>query len=298
VRVTNNMVVNNVLYNLSQGASRLARYQNQLSSGRRILVPSDDPVGTVNAMYIRSQRLEKERYLKNVEDGLGWLEATERALHEMSDLLTRARELAVQGASETLPESSRAALAAEVGQLLEHAIELANTSYGGKYIFAGFETLQLPFAAVGEPVTSVTYRGDDGGIEREIAPGVTMEVNFPGSRAFGGLYDVFTILAGLRDDLASGDTDRIRTERIGAMDGALDQILGLRAEAGARLNRLELAKNRLEDESLSLTRFLSEEEDADLARVLVQFSAGEAAYRAALTAGARIIQPTLVDFIR
>lgn len=295
MRVTNKMLVVNSLANLNRSLDRLDNLNRHLAAGKKLLLPSDDPIGTANVMHLDRSLAETKQYLSNVDYAVGLLNATDSALGEMGDVLQRARELSVYGASDTLPQESRQALAEEVDQLLHHAIQVANSTYAGNYLFAGQKTATMPFASVGSPVTAVNYLGDSGSIDIEVGPGVTLAVNVPGDVVFA---TAFQQLIDLRDKLSSGDTASISQNCIGGIDAAINQILTFRAEVGAKVKRLEITRHRLEDLDINLQNLISQEEDVDVAQAIMELKMQENSYRLALDSTARIIQPTLMDFLR
>lgn len=306
MRVTNNMIIGNMLRNLNRGLQDMERYNHQLSTGKRIRYPSDDPGGTTRAMYYRSQLVEVDQYVGNIRHGLMWLEETDSALGKVGDVLNRARDLALQGANDVLTEQERKALAEEVNELLNHLVQLGNTSVGGRYIFGGQRTNEPPYKTLQyyDGANPPQSQGDDAPIEIEIAPAVKLAINVTGKTL---LDPMFETLIDLRDalkgepsapppgDIGPGD---IGGELLGRLDEHINQLLQARAEVGARYNRLETTNERFGDLEVSLKSTLSDVEDLDVARAIMELKMQENVYRLALAATARIIQPTLMDFLR
>jgi flagellar hook-associated protein 3 FlgL len=294
VRVTSSMLINNFLRNLNNNLSRLERTQNRLSTGKRISRPSDDPAGLAYSMGLRANLAALERYQKNVDTAKTWLEAIDSALDSATNILHRAKDLAIYGASDTVDEQSREALAKEVGQLLEEMRQIANTSSAGRYIFAGNNTLEEPYPSSED----FTYAGTNTERTVEIGENIIISYSVTGDRVFGdSSTGILKTLQDLREAL-EGSEDLNPGDLIGDLEAGLDHILSIRAEVGARVNRLELVNNRLEDTHFSYTRLLSETENADIAETIIELKAQENVYLASLGAGARIIQPSLLDFLR
>jgi len=294
MRVTQGMLVGNFLNSLNNNYKNMDKIQEQLATGKRINRASDDPVGVVTSLRLRTGLTETEKYLGNVEEATAWLDATDTALRQAGDILQHVRDLVVRGASDTMSQASRDAMAKEVAQLREQLVQVANTTHDGRYIFGGFRTTQAPF----DPVT-YNYLGDPAAnIDYEIGINIKMTVNITGDDVFKAPLDVFQVLTDVENDLNTGNTANLSTVRIGELDQAIDNILSLRSDVGAKTNRLELTKARLEDANLSLSGLLSKNEDINTAEVITQLKMQENTYRTALAAGARIIQPTLVDFLR
>lgn len=296
MRITNRMLVDNFLNNLNANLRRMEKYQYKLTTGREINVPSDDPVAASLSMRLRSELTSLEQYRANVENSLSWLENTETTLINVGDALVRVRELAEYGANGTLTDDDRSKIAAEVAQLKDHLVQEANATYAGRYIFAGYKTLSAPYAVGADG--SVTYSGDGGKIEYQVGEGAKLQVNLTGSEVFGQPRDLFGVLDEVYKNLIEGDTAALSGSRLGELDDAIANVLKCRAEIGAKVNRLEKTLSAYDDRVINFTKLLSETEDADIAEVVMNLSMQENVYRAALASGARIIQPSLVDFLR
>lgn len=299
MRVTNQMLSRNVLQNLQANLGRMQKYQQQLSSGRSINRPSDNPLSTVRIMGLNSRLDTGEQYKKNIDAGLSWLAITETALGGVNDVMQRARELTVYGATDTLSEDSRNAIALEVEQLLGNLVQIANSAHEERYVFGGFKTTTVPFVLEeGVEGLEVHYNGDQGKIQWEVAQQVTMDMNLTGQELFLDGENLFNVLVDLKDSLLSGDTERIGGEILGRMDTAITKVLNKRAVVGSRMNRLEMADQRNFEEKINMNIVQSNLYDIDLAEVLMQYSVQESVYHASLSVGARSIQPSLIDFLR
>jgi flagellar hook-associated protein 3 FlgL len=298
-RVTERLLVDKLLGNIQTNSRRFERLQEEVATGKRILRPSDDPTGTVTSLVLRSKDSENAQAQKNIDLAAGWLNATDVALQDVSAIVQRVRELTVQGANETLSQQERAALASEVDQLLEHAMQMANTRYGDRYIFGGHSTRTRPFAFQLDPSgekVGWTYSGDDGAIERHVAPGVTMSINTPGEPVFEPVFDV---LIGVRDALRNNDPDQLSNQRLDELERVHDEVLdALLSHVGSKGARLDLTKKQLSASRLNDAEVLTRTEDADMSESIIRLNAQEAALQAALATGSRVVQLTLIDFLR
>ena len=311
MRVTNKMMNSTLLLNLNRGLSRLERINNQLGTKKKINAPSDDPVKAGLILRTRSSIKETEQYIRNIDAAISWLDASDVVLQDVISVIHRAKELAVNGASTHLDPTARQALADEVAQLHDNLLQLANSTHGGRYIFAGQHTDTKPFDGGGvtdgkiNDVSFLVERGEkllpkERSLEFEIAVGVTMAVNVDAFDDDGReilFTPVFQALQQLYRQLVD-HPDYAGAEPIGALDAALDGVLQHVSELGGKQNRVELAQERLLDLQLNLTKILSEEQDLDYAEAIMELKMEEFAYRTALAVGARIIQPSLVDFLR
>ncbi|MFS8628652.1 MAG: flagellar hook-associated protein FlgL [Limnochordales bacterium] len=292
MRVTNNMIARNAVNNLNLHLRRQEELHYQLASGKRLRVPSDDPAATSHSMRLHSDLTHTKQYRANIGVALSWLEATDSVLNEVGQALQRVKELAVYGANGVLPQDARDAIAREVDQILEHLVDLANSSHAGLYLFGGHRTTTPPYVLSDG---TVSYQGDTGRRELEIASGVKIAVNVLGSELFDQIFQAVT---NLRDALYAGDTATVGNQSLAEVEDALDTLLRVRADVGARINRLELADARMQELELNVEQLISDNEDVDLARAIIDLKVAENVYRAALASGARIIQPTLLDFLR
>ncbi|WP_418791023.1 flagellar hook-associated protein FlgL [Phosphitispora sp. TUW77] len=291
MRVTQGMLAGNFLNNLNANYRNMNRIQEQLSTGKKINRPSDDPIGVATSLRLYTGLTETEKYKSNVDAATAWLDTTDTALGQAGDVLNRVRELTIAGASDSLSQSARYALAAEISQLREQVEQIGNTAHDGRYIFSGFRTTEPAFEAG-------IYEGDSGSMNYEIGVNITMPINITGDDVFINTVDVFALLTNIETEITAGDTPTLSGTRLEELDQAIDNILSLRSEVGAKTNRLELTNSRLEDAILNFSSLLSENEDINTAEVITQLKMQENTYNTALAAGARIIQPTLLDFLR
>jgi flagellar hook-associated protein 3 FlgL len=304
MRLSNQMLSRNTLADLTKVSNQLYSTQRKMSSGKEITKPSDDPFGTTRAVTGRRDLEEIQQLQKNVDDALSWQGVTEVALSRITDVVQRARELLVQGASDSNAASERASIAKEIDQLIDTVKTEANGSYAGRYIFAGSATTTRPYAVGGADA----YAGDAGNIVRTIGPGVSIPVNVRGADFLGGDPLVpqpdgllLTTLRDISAHLTGGtvaDANALRTTDLQALDRNLDNLTSIRATVGATTNRLETAVARLRELEEASSNNLSKVEDADMAKTLTDFSLQQAVYQSALKTGANIVQNSLLDFLR
>jgi flagellar hook-associated protein 3 FlgL len=178
MRVTDRMVMDRVVQNLSKNFEKYLQLQTQISSGKRINKPSDDSVGTTKDLGYRSKLAEFDQFFKNITAGKAWLGTTDSTLGEMSDLITSAKELAVQFNNATYDETARRGGAEEVKDIFDKILQLGNSQFGSRYIFSGFATLTPAFRTVGE---GVVYQGDEGEFKIEFDSKAQMMINLVGS---------------------------------------------------------------------------------------------------------------------
>ncbi|MBB6282010.1 flagellar hook-associated protein FlgL [Geobacillus subterraneus] len=297
MRITQSMLANNMLKQITRSYERLDQYQTQLSTGKKITRPSDDPVVAMKGIAYRSNLAEVEQFKRNFSEAYNWVENSDSALDKATQALQRIRELVVQASNDTYEETQRQAIAKEVRQLSEHLVTIANTKIGDKYIFNGAQTTDPPVTVNADG--TITVSTNDQQLNIELAKGVYLPVNIPPSTAFGAGNGLFSDLQDLAASLENASTtgDEL-TGYLDKLDDHLTHLLGVRAELGARMNRIELMEDRIDSQQVIAEKMLSDNEDVDLEKVIIDLKTQESVHRAALAVGARVIQPTLVDFLR
>jgi flagellar hook-associated protein 3 FlgL len=301
VRVTQSMLANNMLKHLSASYANLGKYQEQLSTGKKINRPSDDPVVAMKGIAYRTNLTEVEQFKRNFSEAYNWIENSDAALDKATQALQRIRELVVQASNDTYEETQRQAISQEIKQLTEQLVTIANTKVGDKYIFNGTNTLQPPVQMNG---TSITTSDNTEEVKIELAKGIYIGVNVDPTKVFHydasqkgkGLFSDLQSLANDLDDPAK--TGKEINEYLGYIDQHITNLLGVRAELGARMNRIELMEDRIDSQQVIAEKMLADNEDVDMEKVITDLKTQESVHRAALAVGARIIQPTLVDFLR
>jgi flagellar hook-associated protein 3 FlgL len=295
-RITQRSIAARTTSNLQYSLRRMATTQDQLSSGRQISRPSDNPVGTVSALRFRADIRQAEQYVRNADDGLGWLGNADQTLTSSLNFTRRARELSVQAVNGANGEKERRALAVEILALRDSLIGLANTQHLGRPIFGGTAADMKPYDTDGS--FQVTGAAATGIVERTVAPGERIQVNMTGPEVFGNEPDnLFNVLTRIADDLLANDVSNMSTN-LTDLDARTGNIIDALGEIGARFNRVETMRERATDQILDLRNSLSEVEDIDLPATIMDMQLQETAYKAALSATARVLQPSLVDFLR
>jgi flagellar hook-associated protein 3 FlgL len=312
MRITTSMVQRNVLADLNTISAKLTRTQMKAASGKEISRPSDDPFATAQAMALRQSLSANRQHQRNVEDAIGWQDATEDALIGITDSVDAAKRLLVQGASDSLDQTARDAVASELEQIIEGIKQAANTSYRGSYLFAGTQTSTRPYPPTSTPYNPAddVYQGNDAGLNpavagivREIGPNVQISINVVGQQFLGngqsaGDNGLLHVLRDAVDHLRTGNAVDLRGSDMDRLETSFDLLLEVRAGNGAKTNRLEAALGRLGQLEESVLGQLSQTEDADIAQTLIDLNSQTAAYQAALRAGASIVQSSLMDFLR
>lgn len=291
MRITQSMLSNNMLRNLSSSYNKMGKLQEQLSSGKKVNRPSDDPVVVMKGMGYRMQVDKVAQYQKNLGEVNNWLDSSDDALDNVGQALHRAKELVTNAANTgAMTPEDRDKIKIELKQLQEQIQDLANTKVGDKYIFSGTMTDKPLYDKVANSFPADTTAFDKS-IEIEVFDGVNLKVNTNATALFEGIDELFKVIT-------TGDDDVDFGEAIKQIETQLDAVLTSRADIGARSNRAELMHNRLEMQEGAAKKQQSENEDIDYEKVITEMLTQEAIHNAALSVGARIIQPSLVDFLR
>jgi flagellar hook-associated protein 3 FlgL len=318
MRLTNNMLSNRVVTDLQSRYRQMSATQEQVSTGKRVNRPSDDPTAAAMERQRTSDLEGIERSQDSVKAGQSYLDAAESGLTSITNILARANELAVQGANGTLSQDNRNSIAAEIDQLTRAAKDALNVKFGDAYVFSGTKSDVPPYSQA----TGDAYQGDTGAIVREAGAGVTLQLNGPfvplngspagataaltadtvlGSGTAGGDGRVLATLESLSAHLRGGtaaDITALQTTDLAALRANQTAVSSARAVIGATSNRADAAAARLEDLEDVTTKTLDDLTGVDLAKALIDFTAQQGAYQASLKVGAQIIQPSLLDFIR
>jgi flagellar hook-associated protein 3 FlgL len=294
-RITINAINNTVMADNQRTIARLATYQEQLSSGKRINRVSDDPGAARSALRYRAESLQTSKYLDNIDKGESFIEASDSAMEQMSQVLTDAKALAVQGANGTQDAASRNTIAQSVDSLLTRMVDLANTVHDGRYIFSGTATFTQPFARSADG-QGVDYQGNLDSFEVQVGPGSRVTVNQDGNTLFKESVDVFGALVDLRDALRANDASTV-SGLVQDIDDAHTHVNDLHGALGGTEQRLELARNQLESAKVNLDALVSEAEDVDFADTIAQMQLAQVALEAGLQSGSRVLRPSLLDFL-
>ena len=300
MRVTQSMISNNMLKNLNKSYAELDKYFNQLNTGKKINRPSDDPVAAMNGMGYRTELSKVGQYQRNTNELHNWFDNSDAALEQATSGLQRIRYLAVQASNGTYDEAERKNIAKEVEQIKADLIDVANTSVNGKYIFNGTDTDNPPIADTDND-GQIEFAFGTGKVNIEVSANTELTANIDGNTIFGDSgngEDLFAVIDKFIDKLENNNEDNDIDATIGELDKIIDNVVNARADLGARMNRLELVENRLEQQEVIATSTLSKNEDVNYAEAITNLITQQSLHRAALSSGSQIIQPTLLDFLR
>jgi flagellar hook-associated protein 3 FlgL len=302
VRVTNQMMSAGILTNLNQLRSRQASLTDQITSGERITRASEDPIAGTDVMRLQSRTQVMGQWEANLISSRTWVRNTEAKLTDITDLLNKAKELALQGANGSMSTESRQAMGPAADNLLQDMLAALNDQEPEGALFAGFKTDVTPFA-IDTATGIVTYSGDSGDMQRDVGPGITMAANVHGNRlvsltgGWANSDNMLTVAWNLAEGLKTGDTARIQAT-IDKVNVAHQTVVALRSEMGARDMRIEQLSSRMTDMKVQIDDLMQQAQGVDVPKALMDLNSAEVTYRSALQVGARVLPPTLADFLR
>lgn len=311
MRITNSMLKRNFLTDYSANLERMQKYQRQMETGKRITKLSDDPVGAIHSMQARYKLYNLEQYEKNAYDAMSIMDQAETSVSELNEAIKDLLDNTIN--SDDLKNADdKQATAEVVKQIMEQIVNVGNTTLGNKYIFGGFNTLQRPFEVNDDG--ELEYNGiellDEGNAawaasEDEQAPlfevgfGITMEMSVNGGNLFGkGENNLYSVCKELYDNLMTDAPTEDIMASIDKLQTKQSELLSITAQFGGKTQRLEMITSRYEMDFENYTEVKSRVEDVDEAEAIMNFAMAEAVYNAALNAGGRVIQPTLMDYLR
>ncbi|WP_427138353.1 flagellar hook-associated protein FlgL [Psychrobacillus psychrodurans] len=299
MRVTQSMLSSNMLRNLSSSYSKMGTLQEQLNTGKKISRPSQDPVIAMKGIGYRSDLNRVEQFERNLGEVNNWLDSSDDGLDKVGAALQRVRELVIDANNDTKTPDDRDKIAKEIEQIKLQIRDLGNSKVGDKYIFSGTKTLAPLYDPNGNAplydangFLNANHPGVTEDVNIEINAGVEITVNTNGIGVFDEIDDMMNQLQ------TALETNAPLDNFIGLADKNMDTVLTARSKIGARQNRVEMMENRLSSQNLIVTKQLSENEDVEYEEAITDLITQESIHRAGLAVGSRIIQPSLVDFLR
>jgi flagellar hook-associated protein 3 FlgL len=364
MRIADKMALQQVHNSLGKNRLEMHNLQEQSSTQRRINRPSDDPLGAAKVLGSRIEEKNNKQFIKSLESAKDFLNYTDQSLGEVSEILNRAKEIAINQASEgSSNDGTRQVAAREIEQLLMQTMQVANSKLGDRYIFAGYRTNQAPFNRIGD------YAGDDGEIKIQVNSDGFVSMNVPGNKVFLGEFDqagpldtslvprssdelnqlkqqdqldrekkaeamplaqvytrdasgrglasvpsqseeaeadvqsqergtnIFQVMQGLVNSLRSNDTASIQGT-LEQLDLAFNQVISARSQVGARVSTLTTTLDSLQKNVVDAKTRASRTEDADIYQLVNDMNRADTALKATLGTSGRLIQPSLLDFLK
>lgn len=307
-RVTTQTQMRSAQSNLQTNLARMAQLQERASSLKAIERPSDDPAKAADSLAVRADQRAVAQYSRNAENGNSWLTTADTALSNTTDILNQVRDLTVQGANDgSLSQTAKEAIAVRLDGLKQDLLSQANSSYLGRTVFAGNSDAGVAFTV--DPTTKVaTFKGAAGStVGRRIDADTTIKVDVDGGAVFGdGVNSVFTLIdkisEGLRGTPGTATTPPTLPSNIGHfltdVDARMKTVLTAQADVGVRQGQIQKAGDTLVKQKGALEAQRASIEDVDLGQAILDLKLQEVTYQSALAVTAKVLQPTLMDFLR
>ena len=308
MRITNKLMVDHAIHNMSENMAKLSKLQGKLSTGKQFQVASEDPARASVSLNLRSNLRTLESYADTAETTKNWMTATDNALDQLEQIGVRATDIILRGLNDSFSGSERAiAMGTEMRDLLNQAIELGNTSQNDQFIFAGYQVNGKAFELVDDTTTLLDYKsdpftpkvvnylGDQGIMQRSLGPDQSVTLNVRGDQA---LQEFLQNLAAAGNALVQNDTASLQAV-LGDLRTSLDTMDQYRTSNGARLRQVESASNFLETMKIETQSLLSKNEDLNMAEGIALLANQETTYNAVLEVSQRAISAlSLFDYLR
>lgn len=305
MRITLGMTSNLMKSNLFNSGEDVLNAQNVASTGKRIHVPSDDVPGTGRVMQYRSMEADIDQYSRNCDIASSQLTASNAAMNTIVTNMQQIRTLALQASTSTLDDQSRSTILSQIDALNTQIVSAANTQNLGRYIFAGTRSNVAPIAA--NPVAGpqpYAYYGDSNPFNVQVTAGVSVGTTVNGDSLFNmggmamnGTPDLFSAIKATRDAVASGSVSSA-SNSVTNIDANLNNVIGIRSQVGARLQRVESTKSMLDDSKLRIQTLRSNTEDVDISSAIIDLQTKQNAYQAAIATASKSLQMSLVDYMK
>lgn len=293
MRITQHITYNTYINDLMRKQESIYDLHRQLSTGKRVNTPSDDPVKTDDILSTKSLISDIGQYERNIDDGLSYLSIVEQSLDSAKDVITTLQEHAVTQASGTNDAQTRANTAVVVNNLFKQLVSLSNTAYDNKYVFAGYKVETEAFDSAG------VFQGDSSKRSIRTGANTTVEVGVNGGEVFSGSLggvDIFQIIADFETALNANDTTGIASA-IDTLDEAFNQISNAVADIGGKVSRLTQTKDSITHSMLELKTTVSGLEDADLTSVISDLKLSQIALEAAMQSAGKVFSVNIFDYI-
>lgn len=303
MRVSNQMMNHMLSSNIQDNQSAVYQKEQQIASGKKITLASEDPALWARATRLHNEKAELEQYARNSGVVGAQLEALDQSLVDISSSLKNVSEMAIQGADGTLSANDRLTLSKQMGAMLEQLVSQANQEYNGKYQFGGVQSDAPPFEVTRNAdgqIDSVTYVGAEATTQVEIAEGDALSGQLAGAGVRGVIMsdstDPFAPIIQMRDRLAAGENlagSGLQTQ----VDSALEHVIVSRGSIGAQLEHVKFVSDIRMDRDVMLNQSISDTEDVDIAEAVTELSAKQTAYEAALAMASKTINLSLLNYI-
>lgn len=319
MRITNSILVNSFMGDMNRNLNNMHTIQKQQTSGKEFSKPSDNPFKVARSMQMYSEIYANKQYNSNIKETINWMDTTDAALGQATSSLQRIRELMISSGDAAYGSGELNAIKDEINEKVAEFGQILNTSFDGKYIFGGTDGTTKPVKVTTDPITkenklefaSGTIDNLSKSLSVEISVGVNVEynvntvqvLNYNKGNDVAGNNDTVNDVSKLLSDIMTHLNDpaqkaSVTNGDLTEMDKAIDNLLSLSSKVGAMQNRMESAKDLNEEQNFNMTEILSANEDIDVVEKAMEYATMQTIYLASLQTSAKVIQPTLMDYLR
>lgn len=292
MRITSTMTYLNLLQDVNSAKERAQAAQNEVSSGKKVLNPSDDPTAAADIVQLTSEGAEADQFARNATFATSKLQVTDGVLDNVQQMVERARTL---GQSSLGDVTSASASLPELDGLRDQILSAANTAYLGQFIFGGSVTATPPY--VKNPDSTVSYNGNNSVMSLQVTRSTTLQTQVAGIEIFSGPINIFDVMSDLSTAIQAGDKDGIdaAVTKLGQFD---DSVSTARSKVGGYLNLATDVQSQLSTAGLARASNVSQEQDADLPTAISEMTQSQQTLQAALAVGGKISQFSILDYLQ
>ena len=324
MRITNASMVRSHLYDTQNNLTNMSKINQQISTGKVINTVSDDPHKAIKIMNINNEIKYTEKYNSNIDETVGWMNTTDGALESTGNLLNEIKETILKVGNGTYSQNEMKSLNADINEKIKQLADTLNSTYGGKYLFGGSSVDDAPITVIENPdgTVKLEFSKDKNGqtipntddLKADISSGINIDYNISvgeilnikdGNGNTVNLLDEINNLSTLMNDIANGDEqtaakakETLLDDTKGKIDTLFDHVVNERTSLGVRVSTAEKIKELNDEDILNIQDVLSKTQDTDVVEKFIELKSAEMIYQASIQVGAKLIQPTILDYIR
>lgn len=324
MRITNASMVRSHLYDTQNNLTNMSKINQQISTGKVINTVSDDPHKAIKIMNINNEIKYTEKYNYNIDESVGWMNTTDGALDNVGNLLGEIKETILKVGNGTYSQNEMKSLNEDMNEKIKQLADTLNSTHGGKYLFGGSSVDDAPITVIENPdgTVKLEFSKDKNGqtipntddLKADISSGINIDYNISvgeilnikdGNGNTVNLLDEINNLSTLMNDIANGDEqtaakakETLLNDTKGKIDTLFDHVVNERTSLGVRVSTAEKIKELNDEDILNIQDVLSKTQDTDVVEKFIELRSAEMIYQASIQVGAKLIQPTILDYIR
>ena len=324
MRITNASMVRSHLYDTQNNLTNMSKINQQISTGKVINTVSDDPHKAIKIMNINNEIKYTEKYNYNIDESVGWMNTTDGALDNVGNLLGEIKETILKVGNGTYSQNEMKTLNEDMNEKIKQLADTLNSTHGGKYLFGGSSVDDVPITVIENPdgTVKLEFSKDKNGqtipntddLKADISSGINIDYNISvgeilnikdGNGNTVNLLDEINNLSTLMNDIANGDEqtaakakETLLNDTKGKIDTLFDHVVNERTSLGVRVSTAEKIKELNDEDILNIQDVLSKTQDTDVVEKFIELKSAEMIYQASIQVGAKLIQPTILDYIR